>query len=247
MGTELVKVAEKMAMSRGAEILEADFYDEIPGISELFMKSGFSMSESATVCSVDTGKLLAKKEVQDCLKKKYADATYYSLEELTMKQWDGLLAVLSAFSIRLSSSDLSRYSQSMSGVVYDDMGMVQSFILCSECDDGVHVDLLCSTQKKNDSYMMAAIQGMLMEIYASGGAKRYSEISVLCVDDGVKLILKSFLSGNPERKGSVLYAKKDLSSGTGDSIDIDDDLDEDMEGEWHREIGQAPYQQNIGW
>ena len=37
MGTELVKVAEKMAMSRGAEILEADFYDEIPGMSELFM------------------------------------------------------------------------------------------------------------------------------------------------------------------------------------------------------------------
>ena len=247
MGTELVKVAEQMALSRGAEILEADFYAEVPGMSELFMKSGFSMSESATICSVDTGKLLAKKEVQDCLKKKYTDAAYYSLEELTMKQWDGLLAILSAFSIRLSSSDLSRYSQSMSGVVYDDMGMVQSFILCSECDNGVHVDLLCSAQKKNDSYMMAAIQGMLMEIYASGGAKRYSEISVLCVDDGVKNFLKSFLSGNPERKGSVLYSKKDLSSGNGDTIDIDEDLDEDMEGEWRREIGQAPYQQNIGW
>ena len=247
LGTEIIKVAEQVAQSREAKVLEVDYAASIRGMTEVLTKSGFSIYESATVWSINTGKLLSQKEVQNSLKKKYADAIFLSLEELAMKQWDAFHAVLSAFSIPLSSADLARYSQSMSGVVFDDAGMVQSFILCSESSEGVHVDFLCSTQKKNDSYMMAVLQGMLMEVYASGGAKRYPNITALCVDESMRKFVESIFSGRPDDSGSAIYAKKDLIKKTKDVIDIDDDPDEDMVGEWRREIGKVPIQQNIGW
>ncbi|MCR4643566.1 MAG: GNAT family N-acetyltransferase, partial [Lachnospiraceae bacterium] len=246
IGTALLKAAEYEAYSRGVRMLEADFSDEIRGMTPFFEKAGYEVKENAPVWSIDTAELLGSEKVRKMLKTEIPGARFASLEELMMKQWDELLEVLSKFHIRLGAGDMNRFSQNMSGVVCDKTGTEQAIILCSEKDGGVHVDFLVSAQKDGRTFVLAALQGMLMEIYSAGGAKRYPVITALCVNESITKLMDSVLPGKPEQIAMAMYAKKELTEAEAEE-EIGDEPDEDQEDEWRREIAKVPMQQNISW
>ena len=246
IGSALLKAAEHEAYSRGVRMLEADFSDEIRGMTPFFEKAGYEVKENAPVWSIDTAELLGSEKVRKMLKTEIPGARFASLEELMMKQWDELLEVLSKFHIRLGGGDMNRFSQNMSGVVCDKTGTEQAIILCSEKDGGVHVDFLVSAQNDGRTFVLAALQGMLMEIYSAGGAKRYPVITALCVNESITKLMDSVLPGKPEQIAMAMYAKKELTEAEAEE-EIEDEPDEDQEDEWRREIAKVPMQQNISW
>lgn len=247
IGSMLLAAAEQVAYTRGAARIEADYAQEIKGMTELFEGAGYVVRESAPICAADTGEVLASDRVKNTLKKKFPNARFASLEELMMMQWDEFLGILSRFSVRLTVSDMSRFSQSMSGIVYDQEDVAQAFILCTEKEHAVHIDFLGAAGKSNSVYVMAALQGMMMEVFSAGGEKKYPVITALCAQDHIFKLMDSVLPGKPEQIGMAMYAAKELDENSGADSELEDDLDEDMIGEWNREIAKVPMQVNIGW
>ncbi|MBR3525160.1 MAG: GNAT family N-acetyltransferase [Lachnospiraceae bacterium] len=246
VGSALLKAAEYEAWNRGVQKIGADYSDEIRGMTEFFEKAGYTLEEKAPVCSIDTAQLLSAEKVKKMLKTEIPGARFASLEELMMKQWDELLAVLSKFHIRLGTGDMSRFSQNMSGVVFDKTGTEQAVILCSEKEGGIHVDFLVSAQNDGRTYVLAALQGMLMEIYSAGGAKRYPLITALCVNESITKLMDSVLPDKPEQIARAMYAAKEMEAEP-EAVEIGEAMDEDEEDEWHREVAKVPMQQNISW
>ena len=247
IGSALLAAAEQEAAVRGVGLLEADYSSVIRGMTELFEKAGFEVKENAPICAIDTGRLLAADKVQATLKKKLQGVSFASMEELTINQLEELCKILSSCSLQFSSAELGRFSRNLSGVVFDNAGEMQAFILSTEREKSVHIDFLYSAKKENTSFVLAALQGMLMEVYTSGGAKRYPEITVLCANDNISKLMNSVLPEKSEQTGMTMYAKKELSGEPGGTAEIEKALDEDMEGEWRREIAKVPMQSNISW
>ncbi|MBR1567363.1 MAG: hypothetical protein IJ648_00235 [Lachnospiraceae bacterium] len=214
----------------------------------LFEKAGFDVEENVPIFAIDTNKLLTDEKILTILKKPIKGVHFASLEELKLNQLEELCEILSTDSIRFSSAELAGFSRNLSGVVFDDAGALQSFILVTESvEKGAHIDFLYSAKKENSSFVLAVLQGMLTEIYASGGAKRYPVITTLCADDNITHFMNSVLPEKPEQLGMTIYAKKELTAKTEGKTKIEAALDEDMEGEWHREIAKVSMQKNIGW
>ena len=248
VGSALLLAAESEAYKKGAVRIEADYSEAIEGMSDFLDAMEYQVREGGPVCMIDSKELFASVQVKEFLKKKLTGASFSSLEELTMSQWDELLGTMAKFSLRLGASDMGAFSKSMSGVVHDKNGVSQAIILCSEQDRGVHVDFLVSAQKKSTVYVMAALQGMLMEVYASGGAAAYpGGITAFCTHENVSRLMGKALSKKPVMIGRTMYAVKGLQEDSVPDVEIYPDLDEDIEGEWRREIARVPMQANIEW
>ena len=246
IGTALLMAAEKEAYARGIRTVEADFSDGILGMQQLFEGAGYDVNENAPVFAMDTKKLLASEKVIKLLKRK-VHARFEALEELMMMQWEELSEILKKFSIPLSSRDLGRFSQNMSGIVRGRDGRARAVILCSEMEGRIHIDLLGASKKENHTYAVTALQGMLLEVLSSGGARQYPVLTALCAHDNIRKIMESVLPDRPQQIGMAIYAKKELSAEPVNEMEIDEDLDGDMLDEWRREIAGVPLQSNIGW
>ena len=247
IGSALLSAAESEAYKRGAVRIEADYSAWIEGMSDFFDAMEYKVRENGPVCAIDTKTLLASDSVKKILKKDLPGARFSSLEELGMSEWDDLLGHMPDFSLRLKSADMGAFSKRMSGVVYDKNGALQSMILCSERGEDVHIDFLVSARKESSAYVMAALQGMLIEIYASGGGASYPRITAFCAHENVSRLMERALSKKPDEIGKAMYAVKELNEDNAADIEIEEDLDEDMDGAWRREISKVPLQGNIEW
>ena len=245
IGSALLSAAESEACKRGVTRIEADFSSEIEGMPEFFEAMDYEVRENGPVCAIDTKELLASESAKKLLKKNLIGTNFTSLEEFGMSQWDDLLEYISKFSLRIGVSDMAAFSKLLSGVTYDKKGELQTMILCSEWGEDVHVEFLVSAKKAGNAYVMAALRGMLMEIYASGGGTRYPRITAYCAHENVSRLMERALSKKPDEIGLAMYAVKELKEAH--VTDIADEPDDDMDDEWRREIARVPLQANIEW
>ena len=247
IGTALLKAAEIEAAKHGIKSLESDFSSKVRGMTELFESRGYEVTKTYPILSMDMAKLISNERVKKILNKNVPGIKFASLEELLMMQWDQLVEILDKFSIRLSSSDLGRFSQSASGVVYDAGGEPKAFVLSSEKEDSFHVDFLAAPGG-DGSFVMAALQGMLLEVIAKGGAQKYPTLTAISANDTIKKLLENLLgAGNLNQVARVMYASRDLTPIDDDDIDIEEDITEGAEDEVRREVRTVLFQDNIAW
>ena len=247
IGSALLSVAEREAYSRGIVKVEADYESGISGLSDLLISMRYDVRENAPLYAMDTQSLFASDSVKKILKKDLRGVRFCSLEELVMNQWDALLERMSKLSVRISAADMALFSQNFSGVVYDESGLPQALILCTEGEEGVHVDLLVSWRKENNIYVIAVLQGMLKAVYSSGGVKKYHRITAFCAHEKISKLLDITFSQKPEVIGMAMYAVKELGEDAVTDIELDKYLDEYMGVEWRKEILKVPFQVNIEW
>ena len=249
IGSELIKAAEHMLYSEGIKKIDADFPDTIGGMKEFFEQAGYDVKKSAPIISVSMKSLLGSLTVRRAMANELDDAVFVPLADLMVDQLDSLLEQLSNFKIDLSNSDIARFMQECSGVVYDNKNIPQAFILCSEASDGILVDLLAAVGGSNPKFIIVAMQGMLNGIVAQGGSKTFDTLSMLASNKNVNELLVRVLKKGvePQHVGDALYASKTISDPYDNTEDIEDDLDEDLEDEWRREIKKVPFQANINW
>lgn len=250
VGEALLKSCCSLLYDDGIRRVEADFLDEISGMTEFFNEMGFETEDGVPVMSVDVSAILSNKKVKKTLQAGFGDASFEPLSELFVVQWDDFVTTLAEQNIKISNSEMARFSQELSGVVYDKENEIKAFIFCTEDGKNVHVDLVASVDANSAVYAMTAFQGMLKVIVESGGASKYKTITYLMVNEKINQIFDVILNGDvkPETVGKTIHAFKKLSdTDQFDEYDIEEDLDEDMEDEWQREIRKIPKQSNVSW
>ncbi len=249
IGSELLLVSEQLLLDRGIKTLEIDYSDEVEHMTVFLTDAGYTISQSAPIISVDMRAIFSSLTVQKAMANEVESAHFVTLDDMSVDQLDALLDSLSNFNINLGNSDIVRFMQETSGVVYDSSDTPQAFILSSEVEDGIFVDLLAAVGGSNPRLIVAAMQGMLNGIKNLGGSKNFEKLSMIACNSKVDTLLDKVLKkgSEPEVIGHAMYATKNLKKEPLNDIDIEDDDDDDMEDEWRREIKKIPMQGNINW
>ncbi len=249
VGSALLSAAEQSLISEGIKKIGGDFPDTISGMDAFFENAGYTIQKGAPIVSVEMKALLASLTVKRAMASEIEEAFFVPFSNLMVDQLDSLLELLSSFKINLGNSDIARFLQEASGVVYDDNDTPQAFILCSEMDNGILVDLLAAIGGSNPKYIISAMKGMLTGIISRGGAKSFQKLTIIACNQNINALLSRVLKKgvDPELVGYTQYACKKISESELFDIDIEEDLDEDLEDEWRREIKKVPLQSNISW
>lgn len=251
LGTALLSTAESVLSKQGITSLCADFSDRLVGMKEFLESRGYGLSSEIPIYSLDMKRLLTSVTLRKLMLNEPEGLSFVSLYDLPDDKKKALLNVVADMKIGLSGSDLKRFHQNASGVVLDEKGKLQAFILCSSFDNGIHVDLLTSLSPADPREVICAIQGMMKYIIDDGGARNYDRLTLIACNKKVYELLKHF-----ERKGiegevygnAVCLVKENLDRDAFDKkIELSEDEDEDAADTWQREIKKAPMQENISW
>lgn len=249
IGTALLFAAEQILFSQGIKKIDVDFADSIDGMESFFEQAGYTVKEGCAIYSVGMKKIMSSLSVRRVLANIIENATFVPMSDLMVDQLDALLELLSGFRINLSNSDMARFYKEASGVVYDDAGTPLAFILCSETENGLLVDLLAAVDGSNPRYVVSAMKGMLNAIIENGNIKIYDDLSMIVVNGKIDELMKRILKkgDTPDHIGNTMYASKTIVYDDDVDDEIEDDADEDLEDEWRREIKKVNFQANISW
>ena len=248
IGTALVDALVRLLLSRGIKKLEVDYSDSIEGFSEFLRENGFSEISAVPVLSVELNALFSKAVVKRFILSEVDGVNYVSLADLSSGQWGDLFDCFNRMRLMIVNADAARLFHDASGVVYDDKGRLEAFVLCSMDEDGssVHVDFLAGTEEGKPQYIMCAVRGMLMGLLEAGRDRGIQTITMVAANPGVNGLMERTFEDKETVKttGSAVYAVKELEK-IRDETEVADDPDEDMDDEWRREIRHIPFQTNI--
>ncbi len=246
-GTGLLHAAETVCASRGIRLIEADYTDVLPDVTDFFKKNGYKTEPGYPILSIQMKDLIENEAIKKTLQRNLKGLRFASLEELFLMQWEEVSALFTKFSVRLTKNELGRFSQNLSGLVYDEESEAQAIILCSLRESGLHIDFIGSSQGENREYAVAALQGVLLEAIADGGEAKYPCVTAFCVQGNIEKALAN-IGIKTDVLGRSVYVRKEISSKDYDpeSIDIEADPDDQML-EWIREVKNVPMQSNICW
>ncbi len=246
-GTGLLHAAETVCASRGIRLIEADYTDVLPDVTDFFKKNGYKKEPGYPILSIQMKDIIENEAIKKILQRNLKGLRFASLEELFLMQWEEVSALFTKFSVRLTKNELGRFSQNLSGLVYDRESEAQAIILCSLRESGLHIDFIGSSQGENREYAIAALQGVLLEAIADGGEAKYPCVTAFCVQGNIEKALAN-IGIKTDVLGKSVYVRKEISSEDYDlkSIDIEEDPDDQML-EWIREVKNVPMQSNICW
>ena len=246
-GTDLLNVAEQELIGYGVKTLYADFNDSISGLNELFGGAGYRIKKTAPIIAVNMKGLLSSITVQKALNNNLEDVVFKSFSELSVEQFDGILDFLGRCGVHLTNTDMARFSQEMSGVTYNQNEEPQSFVLCTEEDECIVVELLASQAKSDPKFVIGTMQGMLKNIVKNGGTDKYEKLLMVAANPAVTGLMDKVLKKDSENEvfAHVMYAEKNLVRDLDIEYDLEEEIDEDMVEEWRRETKKAPMQSNI--
>jgi hypothetical protein len=246
-GTGLLHAAETICASRGIRLIEADYTDVLPEVTDFFKKNGYKAEPGYPILSISMKDIIENEAIKKMLQRNLRGLRFASLEELFLMQWEEVSALFTKFSVRLTKNELGRFSQNLSGLVYDEGSEAQAIILCSLRESGLHIDFIGSSQGENREYAIAALQGVLLEAIADGGEAKYPHVTAFCVQGNIEKALAN-IGIKTDVLGKSVYVRKEISSKDYDpeSIDIEEDPDDQML-EWIREVKNVPMQSNICW
>ena len=96
------------------------------------------------------------------------------------------------------------------------------------------------------SFVMAALQGMLLEIIAKGGATKFKRLTAISANKSISRLLENLLgSDHLQQVAAVMYAKRNVDPD--ENVDILEDFSEGAEEEFRREVRGVEFQGNIVW
>ena len=246
--SQLLEAMEDLLFEMGIMEIESDFPKSATDVYGFLEACDYELKEDAPVVSIDTKKLLSAERIEKLLQKKDIKSHYIALKDLSMEEWDSLYDFLKQFFMRMEQAEITRASQSMSGVVFDTEGQPRAVMFTSEHEKEVHVELLAIAGEIQPDYVEAVLQGVLLNLKKNGGSKLYPKILTLIADERVEKLIEYLLSDEkPDFVETSIFAKKRLQNRLSDAYEIYDDLDEFKSRQWRKEIQKLPMQENIGW
>lgn len=251
IGTALLAAAESELKQAGIRRIDVDFADTIPGISNFFKNVGYRVQSVTPIVSVNLVSTLSSQIVKRTILTEIGGAYFVPFSDFTVEQWDELLDIFASIDLRLTSTDMTHFFFEGSGVVYDDNEDIKSFVLCTESDGTIHVDMLLGTGAVKPQFILEAVRGMILGIINAGGTSLFSRLTMVAANPKIDGLLKKALDNknadSKEQIGTAIYAyKEDIGNLKNDAI-VEDEPDEDMEDHWRRELKKVPMQSNIGW
>lgn len=250
IGSTLLFAAENILYDRGIRSVTVDFSDMIKGMEAFFENAGYIIEEGAPIISVNMKELLTSVTARKLLVNEDDNLKFVPLSELMVEQLEALMDGMASYSVNLGASDIARFIQEASGVVFDKENRPQAFILCSDGDESIHVDFLAGGKSADPKTIVAAIRGMMEYVINEGGARTFETLTLIGCNKKITRLLEHVLKKGiePDTIGHTLYAERIITSKHDlEDTDIDEDEDEDMEDEWQREIRKVPMQRNILW
>ncbi|MBR3305745.1 MAG: hypothetical protein IKI75_00660 [Lachnospiraceae bacterium] len=249
IGKGLLYVAESELYSRGVRLVEADYSDSLTAVTGLLRSAGYHITESAQIIALDIKGLFASEKAKKYLGRDIEGAIFITLEDLGAADWDGMMKYLDSFGIQLSTYDIARFSQRLSGVMCDETGKRRAVLLCTESEDSIHLEFLAGNTKNDTKYVNYAMAEMLREVSRGGGRLKNGVLTLLASDPSVISLLEEILGTEygPERVGCALYAGKKLKKEMYPEISIEESPEEDRLDDWRREIAGVPFQSNIAY
>lgn len=247
IGSTMLLCTEQELISRGIKNITVDFSDSLEPFIATLKTTGYEIKETVPIVSIDMKGLISSPTVVKAMESVIKGVSFSAFSELDMDRWDDIITFLQGHNLKLTYVDMTRFSQELSGVTYDEEKKPVGVILCTENEGSIHVDLLVG-QKGGPQYIVAAIQGMLTEALSSGGATKYSSLTMVAANDAIRKLISRVLKNGPkpEKIGKVLYAEKKLYKKDRD-YDVEESLDEDLLDEWRRELRKIPIQGNIAF
>jgi len=248
VGTALVEAVSDTLLTRGIKRLGVDYPDSIDGFPEFLASAGFSQISSVPILSVNIRDLFSKSVVKRTILSELDGVNYVSLGDLGSDQLKDLFDLFIRMHLNIGNADVARFYYDASGVVYDENGRLEAFVLCSldEDESQVHVDFLGGRGKGKPQFTLGAVRGMMRGLLEAGGERVFDTLTLVAANPAVNEILGRILNSqkNPQKTGNVIYAQKIIKEVNLEE-EVEEAPDEDMDDEWKREIRHIPLQANI--
>ena len=245
-GYELIKAAEAEAFDRGMERILFDYSSELEELSSYLQESGYTLSDSFKILSVNARELMTSKGVTKSMAVDFPGIEYVPFRDLIAYQEEEVVDILAREHIILGKNDLDRFDEDISCVSYDENSKPKAVVLASTQGKEILVELLYGLGGYNPQFIMAALQGFAREMTYLGLLTVYDRISMLEVNESITPLVKRLLDReySLDVTGTVKKAVKELSDAARDpGIEL-----ENITGKHYIEekIGY-PYQNNINF
>ncbi len=246
IGSELLAAGEKLSRSMGMESIEANYPDSIEGMTGFLENAGYEVSPVASAVAIDISSLLSSVAIKKLLARNTENATFVPFLQLINEGGGSLLSIMSKYKLSLSSSDVARFHKKISGAVYDTTGEPKAFLLCSKEKESLVVELFAGIGEDNPLYFTSAIQGMLRGIIEDGGEETFQYLSMIIANEKIDAFLDRYIRKELTRIPitNIMFAKKTLSDAEMTGTETEEELDEDKEEIWEREVRKVPLMSN---
>ncbi len=246
IGTELLEACEQSLLSMGTESMLAYYPNSVEGMTLFLEKAGYTVRSVASATSIDITNLLSSVSVKKLLAMNTERAVFVPLSELINSGGSGLLKTVSKYKISINNSDLSRFHKEVSGVVYDRERDSKAILLCSRERESLVVELFAGIGEEDPVFFTSAIQGMLRGIIEEGGSETYNYLSLIIASPKVEAFMDRYLRKDMTQKTltDIMLAQKTLTYAELPDTLLGEDIDEDKEEIWEREIRKIPLMSN---
>lgn len=243
---KLIKAAEAKALDKGMARIVFDYSSGLEELTSYLQKSGYQLSDSYKILSVNASELMTSKGVAKSLAVDFPGIEYVPFRDLIAYQEEEIIDILVRENIILGKNDMDRFDEDISCVTYDENRKAKAVVLTSTQGKEILVELLYGLGGHNPQFIMAALQGFAREMIYLGLLSVYDRISMLEVNDSITPLVKRLLDReySLDVTGTVKKAVKELSDAARDpGIEL-----ENITGKHYFEekIGY-PYQNNINF
>ncbi|MCR5451131.1 MAG: GNAT family N-acetyltransferase [Lachnospiraceae bacterium] len=248
LGAALLDKTERKVYDYGKREIWCNFTSDNTVFEKLLVSSGYDITEVESIVSASAKDVLESEVVKKTLDMHFSDTEWNSFEELLFFQREELAELFEVFKINIKEKDLDRFDPRLSGVVYNKEYSPKSMILCTTCEDEVVVELLFGVSKRKPQFMLSALIGFGKALLAKGGADEFSRISMICINESVKPLLKKLINDECEIYENIIVksAKKVIGEGSNEIMSSEYSINEKDEN-WMNELRDFPYQKNVNW
>lgn len=247
-GTELVTALEGYLFKRGVKRLSAIYSSELLNVCDLLSVCDFSIVEGDPLKVCNALEVLSEHKVSIAISRGKDNDLFIPLSDLNPVQTSKLMYLLKKYFKPLSMSYVLGFSQELSGVIFDDRGMIATAIFCTRYESGVHIDYFIKPSNEGVQYIKPLISGFLYRLATAYNKEPFENITYINMNPAIEKIISSYLEYYTGEKTALSFiADKDLKKIDND-IEIRDvgSLPEDVfMRTWQEEVSSIPYQNNI--
>ena len=250
MGARLLAIAEKECLERGMIGMEAAFADEKQDIKAFLSALGYQVETGPDVVSFTQKALLGKRSVKAMMMVDCPGAVFKRLDEMDQDEIKEMYKIIDQNKARLAWDDICTYSGMLSGVVMDERNRPQVVVLSYLRKSVLTIDWVGVMPGADPDLVALAFSRIMMNLVENSSVTAVSQIVGIPANPVVKKILEKIKENGaePQKDCGTYYAKKALSPADYDDVELtEEELIEDMEILWHKEVYTVKNQPAIGW
>ncbi len=245
---DIALAAEQEAVRSGKNMIICDFPSGNPELEKVFLENKYFIDQGNEFISVRSSELFESTGVVKSMQAEFSSCEFVPLRDMLLYQIEQLAALFENHKIPLTSSDIVRFDNDLSGVVYNNQLRPQAVVLASVYGTEVMIDFLYGFVKDKPQIIMAALQGFAKEFAGHEFVKIYDTVAMLRIRDSILPLLKKLLDKGYEivSMGRAVAARKVVGK---DSLFDEIEIIEEPENSVYASLleGIDHYQHNLNW